>query len=345
MISTNTETRMRFMEIVSNRIASSYDCEGQTMPSQLAGLVHNSCGISKEAMSAFLWGESSPELSEEEIKLIIKEFDFQRELFQIAIRKSDQPVSKEIITHILETVAYNNLEPAECQGCAQLETLILDSNIAGYSMQELNHLVLDSLDHIIDIQDETCGHEEIMMTPAISVPPPPEDEVVELKDWFDDPIDSGNDLAPALLAVFEKLNREQQLDLLALACKKLHTSVEDRKDLSELKYLRLLRSRYLTPLARSVFDQLVSGPKIGFGCSDLIANLKLNNRRSLGQLERSVENSIRKLNADHLEANITNPLKTVSRGKEKHYILDSNVKDDWKVILEVEEASDVILAK
>lgn len=329
MIFTNTETQFRFIEIINNRAAQRSDwIEGSLLPSETAEYLSFTYGISTETASKMVWGEKYS-LSVEEQKALSSGLDLQDDLFSLIVQP--QPSSKEIIIHTLEKVAMNYLEPAECQGCAQLESLILDSDLSGYRESEIYVLVLDSLEHIVnttDTDNSACSVPEVSPAPF---------EDYEIGDLFE-PEES---LTPALTAAFENLSRNQQLEILTITYKKLDESGEESRQNERTQTLMLLRNRYLKPLAKNIFDELSHGPKIGMSASDLIEKLNLTNRRSIGQLERSVNNSIQKLNEENLNIHLDNPLKTLSRGNEKHYLLDSDIIKEWRAAIEASNKTSV----
>lgn len=332
MIFTDTYIQLKFIEIISNRVESRCPELEDSMPSSISETIVNEFKVSPALAHALAWGEECNP-TEEEIEILADGLELQEDLLRILFRKN----SNEIIKHTLDTVAKNFLDGDECHGCHQLEMAILETDLDLYTYNELYNLVLDSLDHIIIRSVES---DDYMADPAEFLYDEIADESAaeDLHEWFDDDAeekekeDTSSELSPAMLAAFEKLNQSQQLDLLALAYQKLQTTETDNRELSKIEVIASLRNSYLSELACEVFDVLANGPKIGAATEDLIAKIRGANKRSIGQLTRSVNHAVDKLNEDNPHANFANPLKTLKRGKTKHYLLDPDVIDSWKAV-------------
>lgn len=320
----DSETQLRFMEIISDRASRRYlDPERSATPTELSEAMSEHVSLDTAKLSNFFWGQLDA-LVFEERRVFSIYLDLQFDLFELLIQSFSTNISKEIIIHTLETVISDYLEPTECQGCAQLESVVLDSDLSYCREIDLYCLVLDVLEHVIDLAAPKKTH------------------VPGEYDLFEEhtaEASRGSDLTPAMTTAFESLSRSEQVDILALMYQKLSQSKEDSESLIEIETLSVLRTKYLSPLARDVFDALASGPTIGLSSSDLIDRLDLSNKRSLGQLERSVANSVERLNEENLDCNLKNPLTAVQRGREKHYILDIDSLENWRVLLRAEQKS------
>jgi hypothetical protein len=313
------------MEIISNRAADRLFNQETAAPSAVAEAINIQTEIPKESLERFFWGEAGA-LTEAERKILAQTFQFQFDLFELAAKFSTQSTSKEVIIYLLEKITEDYLEPIECQGCAQLESAVLDSDLNIYGDYYLYHLAIDMLEHIVDVGVPNRIHSESSFSNDFS------------QETLNDLIEADtNSLSPAMSAAFERLPTNQQIEVLALVYKKLSHSKEDSEDLLEIETLVLFRNRYLSKLAKRVFDALAAGPAVGLSSSDLVLRLNLNNKRSLGQLERSVNHAVDRLNEENIDKDFINPLKTFRKGNEKHYLLDSTTLEDWRVLLRAEE--------
>ena len=255
-------------------------------------------GIDSEKVRALLWGDT-PELDIEESETLAIALGFHPELFSCLVR----PTSMEIILHTLRSLAAD-LDPS-CEDCQDMRDWIEEAELL--ERETVGQLCLDLLDHI------RVGEEA---------------EEIENSSLRED--------EEAMLGVFRGLSPDARARVLAFAFSERGGAPADQQGSNSYIYSRL-RDDYLSPLARRVLDQLASHPDGLMTARELAAGLDLADARSVGQVPRSLQSSLRALRADGYTLEEP-PLQVRRRGRESVYRLSPQALRFWRAMVEAGRA-------
>lgn len=291
----NESVRFGLARLVAERCCSDLDIPINNLSIMEETLAEMS-GIPAAKLTEVLWGGNpSFELEESETLALLLHFD--PELFSCLVR----PTSREILNHTLRSIGASDLDPY-CEDCQDMrewieEIELLDHDTAG-------QLALDLLGHL------RVGDAVEEVAPSVG-----EDEEV-------------------LLRVFRNLSGESRARVLAYAYSERGAAPADQRSSNSYIYSRLRRD-YLSPLARDVLDQLATEPEGILPARELAGRLKLSDARSIGQVPRSLQSSLRALRADGYTLDEP-PLQVLRRGRESVYRLSPQALGFWQSMLAAE---------
>jgi hypothetical protein len=288
---------MGLAELLSARAREDYEAEvGE--PSTLAAFLSELCQLSPAQAEALVWAEEV-ELDAEALERISSAFALHRDLLGCFLC----PTSDEVIEHVLVRIAENELD----YGCPICDELV--EQIAYYERLDEHTrtgLCLAVLAHVNSVTET--------LAPTHADPP------------------AG--MPSDLLRVFSSLDPAAQARVLAYAYSELGGAVNDPRPQRNSAYGHL-RQRYLTPLARRVFDALAASDEGELSSADLVRELDLAHARALGQLPRSVQRSLSELSRDGHRLEEA-PFTVRRRGGERVYRLSSQALESWRALLAAE---------
>lgn len=234
-------------------------------------------GVAPEKAESLAWGTGA-ELTPLEIDRLALRFAFHRDVLAAILN----PASDDVIVPLLQSVqAGLNFET--CQPCDDLYDRCTLYVSEGEEEEPLDDLLFALLAHVRII----VGPIENDPIAAVFG-----DDDTELED---DSADDGE--IDDIVRVFSMLPAEARERVLWFAWNE-HRDATSGRPLGDFGAHARLRTQYLGQRARAVFELLAQTPQGELTQGELVAALKLKDARALGQLQRSVERSVKALNRD-----------------------------------------------
>jgi hypothetical protein len=293
----NESVRFGLARLVAERACADLEIPINALSTMEAALQEIS-GVDAEKIKSVLWGDVV-DLSLEESEALSVTLGLHPELFGCLVR----PTSLEILSHVLRSIAAEDLD-STCDQCLDLRDWI--EEIPVMDTESIGQLCLDVLGHILVADDEPSAF------PSIS-----EDE-------------------ETMLGVFRGLPADARARVLAYAFSERGGSVTESADAQSYIYSRMRRD-YLSPLARSVFDQLARQSDGVLTARELAERLELSDARAIGQVPRSLQRSLREMRAEGYVLDEA-PLQVRRRGRESVYRLSPDALRLWQAMIQAETA-------
>jgi hypothetical protein len=267
-----------------------------TVPSELVDFLVSE-QFSQEQASALVWGEEN-NLNNQQINWLSKTFNLDYELLSALII----PTSLDVVEHILIKIVKERFYSENCSRCYQLEELILEKGA------DTINLALEVLEHL-DIDEHETSEQET-------------------DDFEFDAFSEDSPLIQSIIEVSGNLNNQQQVKLLTYACK-LATEEAKNEDTEYLEAVQLLQEILNDSLTCRVLDHLAVSERGQLNSKVLLDILHLEDKRSLGQIKRTIKNALVKLEDSGIHVSM--PLKIDSQNS--LYILNLQFKQAWLAVM------------
>ena len=266
-------------------------------PSSLAQFIAEVAQIDQNQADALAWGEPA-ELDSEQLDRLSDVFALHRDMLSCFLR----PTSSEMVLHVLNQTADLELDGEQCPLCAELAEQVLalqssDDSMLSVCLEMIGHLTIERGSGL-DFEAETLS------------------------------------LLPQLDLVLAALTSEAQQRVLAYAYQELAETTDGLRAARFSQYAKL-RTKYLSPLARSVLDLLASTESGGLSASQIVHRLGRKNARALGQLPRSLSRSMEKMQRAGFEINET-PLTVSGSAGAVVFSLSDNAQSSWRALVQAD---------
>jgi hypothetical protein len=233
-------------------------------PEAVMAVLEQEARLTGETAEALAWGRQV-ELEPEATARIAAAFNLHEGLLGCVLHPSSWEGIEHVLTHDLRG-CFCDEECGVCDLISERSFMLGDEE-----GEDPLEVVLDALEHVGP------------PTPAQAGAPAGADEQLASSERFQE-----------VLAVLPQASR---LRVLAFAYQEL-AEVTSGHPIGEFVAYARLRSDYLTPLSRAIFDHLADAPEGELPAGELVARLGLPDGRALGQLMRSINRSLKSLARD-----------------------------------------------